>query len=578
MSALSLGQSVLSAAQAAIQTTGNNIANAATPGYSRQTVSFSPTRDGRAGGYFLGRGVEVGAVRRQVDDALQARLWTSLSSENAASSDLSQLASLEATLNALGDTNVSSRLGDFFDAWSDLANSPNQAGAAAQVVQEGQGVASYLQAVRGDLLTQRAQIDRDLRSLATRANDLSGQVARLNQDIVVAEAGAGVANGLRDQRDTLVTELAALLDVTAVPRENGTVDLLVGSQPLVLGGTSRGIAFRQETVGDDTQVSLVTLGSEPDTLAVRSGRLGSLLAQRDTLVTGTIERLDSLAAALVFEVNRIHSTGYAAQPAASHTGTLAVPAADRALALNDPANATFAGLPFRASSGAFTVTVRNNATGLSQSVRVQVDLDGRTATLAPGFADDTSLDDLRAALGAVPNLGATLDGAGRLTVAATPGYSVSFDDDTSGVLAVLGVNSYFQGDSAADIAVRPALLASSGLLSTGRVEGGVRNASGVATAIAALREAPVQGLGGFSMLAYWDTAVQDVAVRTAAAQTAADSASLVRQSLDAQKAAVSGVSTDEEAINLIKYQQQYSAGARFINVVNEMTQTLLQLV
>ena len=93
-----------------------------------------------------------------------------------------------------------------------------------------------------------------------------------------------------------------------------------------------------------------------------------------------------------------------------------------------------------------------------------------------------------------------------------------------------------------------------------------------------MRETPQTDLGGQSIAERWNQTVQTIAVKTGAARTAAESATIVKQSLDAQKSAIAGVSMDEEAINLINYQRQYQASARFISVVDEMTQTLLGLV
>ncbi|HYE03713.1 MAG TPA: flagellar hook-associated protein FlgK [Phycisphaerales bacterium] len=576
-SSLQIGRTALSASQVGIQVTGNNLANAATPGYSRQLALLAPMRDGASGGSFIGRGVYVQGIRRQVDQALQARLWSGLAQESSAGIDFSLLSSVEATLNELSDSDLSSELSAFFGSWSELANSPSSASARGLVVQQGGSLASAMRTLRRDLGRLREQADAQLSTSVRRADELLSQVAGLNAEIVTTEGGGGQASGLRDQRDRLIGELNRYLDVSTIEHPSGAVDVLVGSTPVVLAGTSRGIELARSTESGALAVA-VTVRADGQTLGVTSGSIGALQRQRAELVEDTIARLDRLASQLIYQVNRIHSTGYAGTPLTSASGTLAVPVGDRGRALNDPANATLAALPYAPTSGGFFVTVTNTATGAAQTVRIDVDLDGVDASGAPGFADDTSLDDLTAALGAVPNLTAQLNPDGSLALSAAEGYSLAFSEDTSGVLAVLGVNSYFTGTSAGSIGVRGELAQQPGLLSVGLVTDGSPADNGAALAMVALQDRALGGLGGRSLRDSWLESVQSVGLRTDAARTRAEATTLVREGLEAQHAAVSGVSTDEEAINLMTHQRQYEGAARFITIVDELMQTLMNMV
>src|SRR5690606_26290923 len=214
------------------------------------------------------------------------------------------------------------------------------------------------------------------------------------------------------------------------------------------------------------------------------------------LVNDTITKLDDIAAQLIFQVNRIHSTGYSTTPLTSVRGTQIVSPADVNLALNDPTNASFADLPFQAVNGGFLVTVTNKATGASETVRIAVDLDGLDSTGAPGYGDDTSLADIAAAINGVANLNAIVNPDGTLSIDAADGYSLGFSEDTSGVLAVLGINTYFTGTNAQNSAVRRALPDQPTLTDPGRRGGGQRSDSGAALATALLRAATNEALGG----------------------------------------------------------------------------------
>ena len=576
-SALSIGRSALNASSVAIQVTGNNFANAATPGYSRQIISFVPTGDQNAGGYSVGLGVTVGGITRSVDNALQSRLWNGYSQEAASSAGQQFLSGLESITNTLGTGSLSDGLTQFFNSWSQLANSPNQQGAAALVVSQGQTLAGQIQDLRSSLVNTRTQLDLTTSAAVTQANSLLSQIATLNGNIVTSTGGSTPSNSLSDQRDQLITQLSQLMDVSVTHDPSGAYNVLVGSTPVVLGTQSRGIQLEQTTNGNSTDES-VHVTQDGTQLTITGGTIGGLLDQRSGQLTQTISQLDSVASQLIYQVNRIHSAGSGSTPIQTVTGTQKVPAADTTRALDDPANTTFAGLPFHANTGGFLVTVTNTATGASQTQRINVDLDGITNAGTPGTSDDTSVSSLAGSLNGVANLGASVNADGTLKISAASGYTVSFSEDSSGALATLGINTYFTGHDATDIGVRSDLQASPGLLATAQTVGGQSTDNGTALAIAALADQPNTQFGGQSISGAWQDAAQQVGAASQTASTQAQADSLVRQNLESQQQAVSGVSVDEESINLLNYQRQYQGAAQYITVVDEMTQTLLAMI
>jgi flagellar hook-associated protein 1 FlgK len=581
--AFQIGRSGLTTSQVGIQVTGNNLANAGTAGYSRQTTTIQPIRDGFTGRLYTGRGAEVTSIRRQADAALDARVRSGLSSRAGAQADLALLGDVEQTLNALGDNNLSSQLNAFFGSWSELANTPNQAAARSLVVQSGRTMAASVRSIRETLVAQRTQIDRDLQATVSQADDLLRQFVAVNQQVIAAESAGAPANNLRDQRDTVLNQLAELLPISTAEQARGGVDVFVGSTPLVLGGESRGLRLVQEVsapvAGAQGEVTVrVAIGPDEQTLSVGGGRVGALLGQRSGAVDDAIDRLDQLTAHLVSVVNRAHSTGFGLSPLTSVTGQLRVGAADRTRAFNDPTNATFAALPVGPVNGSFLVSVTNTATGASQTRRVTIDLDGLNNAGAPGFADDTSLASLAADLNTTANLSASVTAAGELRLDAAAGFKVTFSEDSSGALAALGVNTFFTGTTAADISVRADLVADPSRLSTGGLVNGEPVDNAAALAVLAGRDGPIAALGNQTLGEFWDATTQGVGTRAASAKNAADAATLVSENLQAQRDSVSGVSVDEESINLITYQRQFQASARFISVVDELTQNLLSIL
>lgn len=576
--ALNIGATGLGASQLAIQITGNNLANAATPGYSRQMPILSPTRPENFGRMSIGTGVRLADVRRNVDEALQQRLWQAISSEAAAAAQGDGLGQLEALLDELGERSLSDQLRRFFTAWSERANLSQS---SAVVIQQGAGLANFLSKLRGDVAKQTGSDGRQLGALAGKASQILDRIAGLNREISDFEAGGGQANTLRDQRDQLVGELSQQMEVSIIPQRNGTIDVLVGSTPVVLGGTSRGLRVRQEVSGEPpntTSTPRVVTADDGSVLCVKGGRMGALLeGGTDGAVAELLSTLDRVTEQLIFRVNSLHATGFNRPGYTSLSSTVPLPIEDRGRSLNSPLNTTMRGLPWRPTSGSLMVEV-TGPTGASQQVRIDVDLDGRLADGRVGFDDDTTLEGLAAQLLAIDGLSARVSPEGRLEIEADPGFHFGFSQDTSGVLATLGVNSFFTGRDARDIAVREELRANPVLLATGRLVGGTFVENGTALELAQLRDAPLEALGGRSIQQAWTDQVQQLGLQSGAARDAGEAAKLVRESLEAQREAISGVSIDEESINLLNYQRVYQASARFISVVDDLTRTLLSIV
>lgn len=573
-SAFQIGRSALTAAQVGLQVAGNNMANAATPGYSRQVMFLEPVRADGSGRVMLGRGVQIQDVRRQVDEALQNRRLIGISDESAARHRAQVVSQLESTLNELSGYDLSTELSDFFKVWSERGNGTQS---DALVVQQGGKIASYVQRLRGQLSDQRDQIDGQLGALVSRGDQLLDTVAAINTEIARAEAGGATASSLRDQRDIALEELGQIIDITAVEQPSGAVDVLVGSTPILLGGESRGLQIKRTTENGVVHVRVSTR-ADAQTLQPSTGQIGALLEGRASDVDAAISKLDDVASRLIFEINRLHSTGRNEKQLTSADGTLGFAAADRARALNDPDNAASSGLPFSAVNGGFLVHVKQNATGQTRTVRIDVDLDNITDAGAAGPGDDTSAEDLRAALAAIPGLSASFSADGRLQIRASAGFEFSFSDDSSGALAVLGVNSFFSGRNASDMAVDTALEADPSRLASGRLVNGTFVQNGTAMQVVALQDRALTELNGRTLSGAWRDTVQAVGVKTSAAIGELQAATIVRESLDAQRAAVSGVSVDEEAINLLQQQRQYQGAARLISVTDEMMQTLIQMV
>jgi flagellar hook-associated protein 1 FlgK len=243
------------------------------------------------------------------------------------------------------------------------------------------------------------------------------------------------------------------------------------------------------------------------------------------------------------------------------------------------------GLEMFPSNGSFYIAVKNETNDEVRAVQVEVDLDGIDPT------NDTSLDDLvvninaalNAAYGGASPVTATVTADNRLQMTAAPTFSFTFGqdgaqsrEDTSGVLAALGVNTFFDGNKASDITVNATLASNPNLLAASQV--GDPGDGGNAGCVADLATAANGLLNGMSLLEYYNSVVSNVAVKTSSAKNAVESADVIVLSLRSQREAISGVSLDEEALNLLTFQRAFQGAARIVATVDEMLQEILNMV
>ena len=309
-SSLYIGRSGLLASQAAIQVAGNNLANIATKGYHRNEIELSAVRANELQrGIFLGNGVQIASITRQVDEALEARLRNAISDEGGSRVRQDLWSEIEAIENELSEIDISTRQAEFFNAFSQIANNPQDLSLRTLAVKQAETLSDYVASVRGEFLNLQKRIDDRTINAANTANDLLDRIAQLNQSIAVQEGGSpSQAGGLRDQRDLYLGELAEYIDFSTNELESGAIDIFVGSLPIVIGNENRGIAVTTESV-DGELVTTVRLAEDRSPLDIRSGELGGLIEFRGNYLENAIDVLDTYANAFVYEVNKIHSQG-----------------------------------------------------------------------------------------------------------------------------------------------------------------------------------------------------------------------------------------------------------------------------
>jgi flagellar hook-associated protein 1 FlgK len=563
---LGLAGSALKSAGTAVRTVGQNIANANTEGYTRQRVQMVARPADDLVHLQLGTGVDVARVERVMDQRLEEMLREARSGLGDLQTRDGVLGRIETMMGELDGDSVSTALSKFFDAAEDLVNQPEDQATRSVFLARASDLAGTFTTKDSGLLGLRNDLEAEVRTSVEDINRLTTEIADLNRQVVAAENGGqdpGSANDLRDQREALVKQLSDLVSVRAVETQSGSLNVLAGSDFLVLDDQARALTLDTKADGDSV-VSQVRFQKDGNLLTVRGGKLNGLLITRDQTVPGMRKELDTLAKAVIGEVNRLHSQGQGLVGWQSATGTRSV--ADPNLSLSS------AGLIPPAKNGSFDLKVVDSATGQTNTYNIVVDLDGLNG-------DDTTLNGLAGLINAAvstdhPSLSASVTLDGRLAIASSDaGVKFSFGTDTSGVLAGLGVGTLFSGTGAADMGVNQALTDEPRLVATGQ-GGGTTDSSNIAR-IAALRDAKTLENGGASFEDFYQGMVGVLGVDRERAQNLLQNQQAMTDHLTNERSAISGVDLDEESIDLIRYQRAYQGAARFLSVIDSLMEALL---
>ncbi|WP_062137901.1 flagellar hook-associated protein FlgK [Demequina aestuarii] len=334
-SGLSTALSSLIAQRQALEVSGQNIANANTVGYTRQRADLQSASTSNVTALFetsrgTGNGVGVVDIARLGDQFLDARLRTQTSQAAHTRSLATTFGRLETAVIEPSDTGLASGLNEFWDAWQDVANSPDNAATRTALLGSARTLVTQIGDTYRALESQWSQARAETDALVTEVNTAAESVAHLNQQIRGVLASGGSPNELMDHRDQLITTLSNLVGATATPQQDGTVTVLVDGNPLVQGDRTSAISVQgsyvmtaavSEPAPSPDAVSL--RWADGTALALDGGELaGTLTAVQPASLGGPIANavaaVDDLATQVATSVNAVHTTGT----------TLAAPPAD----------------------------------------------------------------------------------------------------------------------------------------------------------------------------------------------------------------------------------------------------------
>lgn len=296
----------LRAFQSALDITGHNIANANTPGYTRQVANFGNVEGVRQFGlnpYMLGAGTDITSVSRARDRFLEMR-YTSNQGELGRNSELlASLKNIETVMNEPGTNGISSALGKYFDSWSALASNPGEGALRGAVQAAGATLTSRIRGLAKELNSQSSDNAAQIANSLDRIDQLTAGIAEMNSQIRIISSGGGIPNDLLDQRDAMVTELGSMMDLTTTDNQDGTVILSVSGYMLVDYSGSRPIPRTYDAAAQTLTDPTANL-----TISITTGKLAGQF-QASTKATAMLADLDKFTTNLRDTVNTMHQAG-----------------------------------------------------------------------------------------------------------------------------------------------------------------------------------------------------------------------------------------------------------------------------
>lgn len=538
---LGIGQSALTAAQVGLATTGHNIANAATPGYNRQVVIQGAAMAQNFGAGFMGQGTEVASVMRVYNEYLGQQVQGNQTSKSSLDSYYAQIRQLD---NLLADpaTGLGPTLQDFFGGIQEVASNPTSIPARQAALSSGEALAARFNSLGSRMAEIEQGVNTQVLESVSIINTYAQQIAALNDAIGKAQRASGQPpNDLLDQRDQLVLDLNKEIKATVVKQGDGDYNVFIGNgQALVVGATvSRLSNLTSPTNPEKIEVAYTNKDGELVMIGASSlagGKLGGLLQFRDSTLTPAQNALGRVAIGLANTFNTQHQAGFDLAGVAG--GAFFTAGAPIARASTNNLSA--------ASMGA-TISDVNALTTSDYSVRydgtnyIVTRLSDSTATTVAGFPQ--TIDGITLTLsGGPPQNGDNF--LIRPTVAGAVDFDVALTD--------------------------PSKIAAA-------AQTGAPGDSGNALLLGALQTAKTLGGSSMTFQSAYSQYVSQIGNKTRELEVTSSAAAKLLTEAKSALENESGVNLDEEAANLLRYQQAYQAAAKVMQIAKEMFDMLLTI-
>jgi flagellar hook-associated protein 1 FlgK len=622
--AISISTSALEAFQQAIAVTSNNVSNSATPGYDVESINLAAIAPQSAGGVEVGAGVAVSGVSRAFNQAQANQLNTSqsaLGSLNAQQNYTNQIDNLFGTTAG----GLSTALQSYYSGWQNVADNPTSTAARQALLGDAQSLAAAFQNNSTQLNSLNSDVNTRITADVQQINSLGQSIATLNNQIVAGSAGGQTPNTLLDQRDQLVSSLSQLVGVTTTADSNGGLNVFIGNgQPLVL----QGVTTTLTTVPDQfnaSQLDVATSTSNGNSIGnqITSGDLGGLLAARSQVINPALNQLGQIATALTQSANAQQNSGLdLSGKFGANLFSVGAPLATASSKNTDATTATVSVVNagalttnnyiLRANGGALTLT--NASTGANVPFTgagtaaspltadgLSIVLSGTpaagdqfliqpTAQAAGTFSVALTNPSQIAAAGALvtsasdSNTGNAAIGNAQVLNAANPNLlntvTIKFTSPTTFSINGAGNFAYASGGNISQDGFQTQI---TGTPATGDVFTVQSNAAGTgdngnATTGANLQTQGVLDGGTVSISSGVSALITGFGSQAAQINTAQTAQTAVNTQAQQAVQSTTGVNLDEEAANLLQYQQAFQAAAQVLTTANGLFTTLIDSV
>lgn len=625
---LNIGVRSLMANQAVLQITGHNIANANTPGYSRQIVNLESVAGGRTVSGYMGQGVNVASVQRAHSSVLTVQTAAAKAEYAADAKRAEKLSQMEGAFPT-GSASIGLAINSMLSAFADVAASPSDMTARYVSLARASETANRLRGTSSQLSDLASGVRSELAEKVNVSNELIERITKLNDQITRSQSDGQAPNDLLDQRDQFISQLNQYMQTSQLAADDGTLTLFAGNQILVMGSQAATLSLVTDPL--DPSLNLLQLQRGADVIpfndaAMSGGEIKGLLSfQKDDLALG-FNLLGRLTMAMGTEVNQQHERGLTLDNAMG-TALFSLPSEVSGLSTSDT------------RSGVLTFV--NAADFKVASYEVRIDANGAGAVYSSAGGSPTTFSDFTdLASKTIDGLKFEMAGTGPGVVlfkpfadaaanvstvfsspremAAASQVQLSLGPTNTGTLSVVSLRVTSPSDSFSEVTlefngegeyvfrVDGNLLADDDPMgglqtyTTGaainyggwelRLNGTPRNGdtatvaaanpafvssnAGNALALENLRDALL--IDGGRLTDGYASLLSQVGISVQSAQFTVAASEVIADSLATQNSNVSSVNLDEEAVRLMQFQQAYQASAKILQVAQRVFDTMLQ--
>lgn len=543
MGILATSISGLMAAQRSLETASHNVANVNTEGYSRQRAEQSARKPELTGNGFIGQGVNVNTVTRSYDKYITNQMNSS-SSLFSEADGYAVMASQVDNIVSNSVTGLPPALKAFFNAANEVASNPTSVPVRQVLVTEGDALAKQFNLMTDQLKVFRTQANGEMQAMVTDLNAYAQSIADINVRIISDTSrgnGGQLPNDLLDQRDLLVSQISQKINASTIIQQDGSMSVFIGDgQSLVLGTQ----AAKLSLVGSatDSNHKMVAINGQDITTSVTGGALSGALKFRDQILDPAQQQLGLVAAGLATEFNKLHKTGFDLNGAAG-VDMFKFGASPTIVPV----------VPFPGSTGSVAATYDPLNTGNLQPSDYRLDFNAGVYSLTR-LSDNT----------AIP--------IGGILPASVEGMTITQTALPLGVSSFLIRPTYNAGQDINSVITDPKKIAASSSVAT------LPGDNTVAIQLADLEKTPKLFGGKSTFNDAYSQLISKVATLTHSSKVARDAQQVLFNQAKQTRENMAGVNLDEEAANLIKFQNAYQASAQAISAGRSMFDVLIAAV